>query len=118
MLNARLRLNKTELRILAISLMLQPAMAFADWKQTINQYAGDIQLALYGIAGTIAVISLVWSGVKWQFARMSGDRSHTFMDYVQEVLVIIAVSASVILATAAWQIFGSSGGGGGGAIMV
>lgn len=111
--NARLRLNKTELNIMIIALVYGPAIALADWQQTLQQYGTDIRIALYAFAGTIAVCGVVWSGIKWLFARMAGDRSHTFMDYLQEVLVVIAVGGAVALATAAWQVFGTSSSGSG-----
>jgi hypothetical protein len=110
MLKARLRLTNTEvqiLKIVAITLLCMPGMASADWKQTLQQYGSDIRVFLYAISGTIAVGSMIWSGIMWLIARNSGDRSHTFMDYLQQVLVIVAVAGSVALATAAWGIFGT-----------
>jgi hypothetical protein len=110
MLKARLRLTNTEvqiLKIVLITLVCMPGMASADWKQTIQQYGSDIRLLLYALSGTVAVSSLIWSGIMWLVARNSGDRSHTFMDYFQQVLVVVAVSASVAVGTAVWGIFGT-----------
>lgn len=92
-----------------LALALLPLAAHADWLQTINQYGTNIRIGLYTFAGTLAIGSLVWSGVQWLLARAAGDRSHTFMDYVQQVLVIIAVGASIALGTGAWQVFGTGG---------
>lgn len=92
-----------------LALALVPLAAHADWIQVVNQYGTNIRIGLYTLAGILAIGSLIWSGIQWMIARAQGDRSHTFMDYVQQVLVIIAVGASVALGTAAWQLFGTGG---------
>lgn len=107
MLNRSLKLNKTEQRILVFALACMPAFASADWMSTLQTYATNVRVGLYAIGGTVAVSGLVWSGIQWLMARASGDRSHGFMDYLKDTLVVTAVGAAVVLATAAWQVFGS-----------
>lgn len=92
-----------------LALALLPLAAHADWMQTVNQYGTAIRIGLYTFAGTLAIGSLVWSGIQWMIARAQGDRSHTFMDYLQQVLVIMCVGAAVALGTAAWSLFGTGG---------
>lgn len=93
----------------SLALALVPLAAHADWLSTLNQYGTNIRIGLYTLAGTLAIGSLIWSGVQWLIARAQGDRSHTFMDYVQQVMVIICVGASIAIGTAAWQLFGTGG---------
>jgi hypothetical protein len=107
MLNRSLWLNKRELHILVLALACIPVMAYADWMATLQSYATNVRLGLYALGGTIAVAGLVWSGITWIVARVSGDRSHGFMDYLKDTLVIVAVGGAIVLGTAAWQVFGS-----------
>lgn len=99
--------NKTEVGILLVSLALLPGFASADWLDTLQQWGTNIRLGLYALAGTLGLGCLIWSGVQWLIARSTGDRSHTFMDYLQQVGVILVVGGSVALGTAAWQVFGT-----------
>ncbi len=92
-----------------LALALLPLAAHADWMQTVNQYATNIRIGLYTFAGVLSVGSLVWQGIAWMIARAQGDRSHTFMDYAQQVLVIVCVGGAIALGTAAWQLFGTGG---------
>lgn len=92
-----------------LALALVPLAAHADWMQVVNQYGTNIRIGLYSFAGILALVSLIWAGVLWMIARAAGDRSHTFMDYVQQVLVIICVGGSIAIGTAAWQLFGTGG---------
>ncbi len=94
---------------ITMALALVPLAAHADWLSTLNQYGTNIRIGLYTLAGTLAIGSLIWAGVLWMIARAAGDRSQTFMDYVQQVLVIICVGGSIGLGTAAWQLFGTGG---------
>lgn len=100
-------LNKHELHILVLSLACLPTLASATWITTLQTQATNIRLGLYALGGTIAVGGLVWSGIQWLFSRMSGDRSHGFMDYLKDTGVVVAVGAAVVMGTGAWQIFGS-----------
>lgn len=107
MLKRSIKLNKQELYILVAAIVCMPTIASADWMQTLQTYATNVRLGLYAIGGTVAVSGLVWSGIQWLIARASGDRSHGFMDYIKDTLVVVAVGAAIVLGTAAWQVFGS-----------
>jgi hypothetical protein len=50
---------------------------------------------------------MVWKGIQWLAARAAGDHSTTFMDYLQQILVIVAVGGAVVIATAAWGVYGT-----------
>ncbi|PBP37531.1 conjugal transfer protein [Pseudomonas syringae] len=99
--------NKGELGIFLVALAFLPSIASADWLTTLNQWGSNIRLGLYTLAGTLGVVCLVWSGAKWLIARSTGDRSHTFMDYLESMGVLLVVGGSVALGTAAWQVFGT-----------
>nr|WP_243787343.1 conjugal transfer protein [Pseudomonas amygdali] len=99
--------NKGELSILLVTVACLPGIASADWLTTLNQWGSNIRLGLYTLAGTLGLVCLIWSGAQWLIARSTGDRSHTFMDYLQQVGVLLVVGGSVALGTAAWQVFGT-----------
>ncbi|KPX40060.1 hypothetical protein ALO68_200120 [Pseudomonas syringae pv. helianthi] len=99
--------NKGELGILLVALACLPGIASADWLSTLNQWGSNIRLGLYTLAGTLGLVCLIWSGARWLIARSTGDRSHTFMDYLEQVGVLLVVGGSVLLGTAAWQVFGT-----------
>lgn len=107
MLKARLRLNKTEITILIMALAILPGIASADWQQTLQTWGTNIRLALYALGGTLGLGALMWNGIQWMIARATGDRSHTFMDYMQQVGVLVVVGATMVLGAAAWQVFGT-----------
>ncbi|WP_234708473.1 hypothetical protein [Pseudomonas amygdali] len=59
------------------------------------------------LTGTLGLCCLIWSGAKWMIARSTGDRSHTFVDYLEQVAVLMVVGATVAIGTAVWGIFGT-----------
>ncbi|WP_325347138.1 hypothetical protein [Xylophilus sp.] len=84
-----------------------PLMAMADeWDQKAVQVAKNIRLGMFAIGGSLALLSLLWVGIGWMIARANGDHSKTFMDYVNQVIVIAAVGAALILGAWAWAYFG------------
>lgn len=100
--------QKYLLRLLAAVVCLAPMFAMADsWDQTLVTYGRNVRIGLYAIGGSMALGTLVWSGIRWLMSRASGDHSHTFMDYLQQVGVIMVVGGAVLLAAAAWQVFGT-----------
>lgn len=94
-------------RMALIALCCMPALAMADWQSSLQTYATNIRLALYALGGTLGLGCLMWSGIQWMIARATGDRSHTFMDYLQQVGVLVVVGGSMVLGAAAWQVYGS-----------
>ena len=99
--------NKTELCILLVAVACLPGFASADWQETLQTWGTNIRLALYALGGTLGLGCLMWSGIQWMIARSTGDRSHTFMDYLQQVGVLVVVGGTMVLGAAAWQIFGT-----------
>jgi hypothetical protein len=92
------------------ALCFAPVCAMAagtSWDATVVSYARNVRIGLYAIGGSMALGTLVWSGIRWLMARASGDHSHTFMDYLQQVGVIMVVGGAVLLGTGAWQVFGT-----------
>jgi hypothetical protein len=101
-------LNKTLQRTAVIVLCCLPAVAMAaGWDQELQKWGTTIRLFLYAIGGTLALGCLMWSGIHWMIARSTGDRSHTFMDYLQQVGVTVVVGSTMVLGAAAWQVFGT-----------
>ena len=99
--------NKTELHIFLVAVACLPGFASADWSDTLQTWGTSIRLALYALAGTLGLCCLMWSGAQWMIARATGDRSHTFMDYLQQMGVLLVVGGTMAIGTAIWQIFGS-----------
>ncbi|NJP03479.1 conjugal transfer protein [Pseudomonas sp. hsmgli-8] len=108
MIKRTLAPTKAEIGILLIAVALMPGIASADWLAPIQTWGTNIRLGLYALGGTLGLGCLMWSGINWQIARATGDRSHTFMDYLQQVGVLVVVGGTMVLGAAAWQVFGTS----------
>ena len=102
-------LKQQHLRCAAVLVLCcMPALAMAaGWDQALQKWGTDIRLALYALGGTLGLGCLMWSGIQWMIARSTGDRSHTFMDYLQQVGVLVVVGGTMVLGAAAWQVFGT-----------
>lgn len=100
--------SKAQAQCLALALAFLPLVAHADWQSLITQYGSNIRLGMYAVAGTLSGGALLWTGIMWMLARATGDRSTSFMDYLQQVAVIALVGASFAIAAAAWSAFASS----------
>ncbi|WP_421556740.1 conjugal transfer protein [Pseudomonas kitaguniensis] len=94
-------------RTVLIIICLMPAYAMADWLQSLQTWGTNIRLGLYALGGTLGLGCLMWSGIQWMIARSTGDRSHTFMDYLQQVGVLVVVGSTMVFGAAAWQVFGT-----------
>jgi hypothetical protein len=100
--------KKYLLRVMMAAVCFVPAVAMAaSWDATLLEYGRNVRLGLYAIGGSMALITLLWSGIRWLMSRASGDHSHTFMDYLQQVGVIMVVGGALVLAAGAWQVFGT-----------
>ncbi|WP_163019859.1 conjugal transfer protein [Pseudomonas viridiflava] len=101
-------LGKKLRNLVLIVLCAAPAAAMAaGWDAELQKWGTAIRLALYALGGTLGLACLMWSGIQWQIARATGDRSHTFMDYLQQVGVLVVVGSTMVLGAAAWQVFGT-----------
>ena len=99
--------NKTELCTLLVAVALQPGFASATWSDTLQTWGTEIRLAMYALAGTLGLCCLMWSGIQWMIARSTGDRSHTFMDYLQQMGVLLVVGGTMAIGAAVWQVYGT-----------
>ncbi|MDP4987941.1 MAG: hypothetical protein NWQ08_07455 [Porticoccaceae bacterium] len=99
--------DKQLVKLLVVVVACTPLLAMAGWDSTLLDWAKKVRIGLYALGGSAALISLCWCGIKWLIARANGDHSTTFMDYLQQVLVIVAVGAAMVVAAGAWQVFGS-----------
>lgn len=103
-----LRNKRLLLRLIVAVLSCSPILAMAaGWDDTLQEYGRNIRIGLYALGGTIAVSTLIWSGIQWLISRSNGDHQHTFMDYLKQAAAIGAVGASIVLATGMWQAYGS-----------
>lgn len=96
----------------AILLLVFSPYAFAaggaDWLNTLNQYAKNIQIGLYTLAGTIVLCCVIVSGIKLAISRMSGNNEKTFWDYIGDLSMAIWIGGVIVFFTAMWDIFGTS----------
>ncbi|MCY1271830.1 hypothetical protein D9M68_356020 [compost metagenome] len=96
--------RRAQLAVLAVALF--PVLAHADWYNTLDDYAKQIQAGLYLLAGTIAIGAIVWCGLRWMVARSTGDHSVGFTDYISTIGIAGLVGGSIAAGTYAWQFFG------------
>lgn len=99
--------NKQLQRAVLLVMCCLPAIAMADWQSTLQTWGTNIRLALYALGGTLGLACLMWSGINWMIARTTGDRSHTFVDYLKQVGLLVVVGGTMLIGAAAWQVFGS-----------
>lgn len=77
------------------------------WLDTLNQYAKNIQIGLYALAGTTVLCCVIVSGIRLAISRMSGNHDKTFWDYIGDLSMAIWIGGAVIIFTAVWQVFGT-----------
>lgn len=99
--------KKLKVLVVVVACMAPAVAMAAGWDSTLQKWGTNIRLALYALGGTLGLACLMWSGIQWQIARATGDRSHTFMDYLQQVGVLVVVGGTMVLGAAAWQVFGT-----------
>lgn len=106
-------LKKNLQRVALVAVCCLPTLALAadgngsGFLQILQQYASNIRLGMYALAGTLAMGSLLWSGIMWMKSRVGADRSHGFMDYLSDAVVVMVVGGALAFAAAMWQIFGT-----------
>ncbi|WP_161975930.1 TrbC/VirB2 family protein [Enterobacter cancerogenus] len=86
------------------------ALAAGDtgWLDILNQYAKNIQIGVYALAGTVVLICVIISGIRLAISRMSGNHDKTFWDYISDLSMAIWIGGAVVFFTALWQVFGTS----------
>lgn len=86
------------------------ALAAGDtgWLDTLNQYARNVQIGLYALAGTVVLCCVIVSGIRLAISRMSGNHDKTFWDYIGDLSMAIWIGGAVVFFTALWQVFGTS----------
>lgn len=92
-------------------LLISPYAAAAGstgWLDTLNQYASNIRVGLYALAGTVVLCCVIVSGIRLAIARMSNNHDKTFWDYIGDLSMAIWIGGAIVLFTALWQVFGTS----------
>ncbi|CEF32331.1 hypothetical protein HZS38_04775 [Xenorhabdus nematophila] len=89
--NAREKAMK-KYALLAISILAFSPCALAaggstGWLDTLIQYAKNIQIGLYTLAGVIVLCCVIVSGIRLAVSRMSGNHDKTFWDYIGDLRV-------------------------------
>ncbi|HDV7047403.1 TPA: hypothetical protein RJ083_004476 [Salmonella enterica subsp. enterica] len=86
------------------------ALAAGDtgWLDTLNQYAKNIQIGLYTLAGTIVLCCVIISGIRLAISRMAGNHDKTFWDYIGDLSMAIWIGGAIVFFTAMWQVFGTT----------
>lgn len=80
----------------------------AAWLDVLNQYAKNIQIGLYTLAGTIVLCCVIVSGIRLAISRMAGNHDKTFWDYIGDLSMAIWIGGAIVFFTAMWQVFGTS----------
>lgn len=86
------------------------ALAAGDtaWLDVLNQYAKNIQIGLYALAGTVVLCCVIVSGIRLAISRMSGNHDKTFWDYISDLSMAIWIGGAIVFFTAMWQVFGTT----------
>lgn len=95
-------------RLLVMFVFMFPvaAMAAVDWDKKLIEIANSTQTAMFAIGGSLAGCTLIWNGIQWMISRANGDHQHSFLDYVKQSAVILAVGGALVIAAAAWAVLG------------
>lgn len=95
-------------RLLAMLVFMFPvvAMAAVDWDKKLIEIANSTQTAMFALGGSLAGCTLIWNGIQWMISRANGDHQHSFLDYVKQSAVILAVGGAIVIAAAAWAVLG------------
>jgi type IV secretory pathway VirB2 component (pilin) len=98
--------------LLVILMLIASPYALAagstGWLDTLNQYAKNIQIGLYTLAGTIVLCCVIVSGIRLAISRMAGNHDKTFWDYIGDLSMAIWIGGAIVFFTAMWQVFGTS----------
>ncbi|MFJ7316421.1 type IV secretion system protein VirB2 [Pseudomonas sp. NPDC098747] len=94
-------------RLMVSAFFSAPVVAMASWDSDLVDLGNKVRLGLYAFGGTLALGTLVWTGIRWLIARSSGNQDVTFVDYLQQGGVVMAVGGSMVFGAAAWEMFGS-----------
>lgn len=84
------------------------AAGSTGWLDTLNQYAKNIQIGLYTLAGTVVLCCVIVSGIRLAISRMSGNHDKTFWDYIGDLSMAIWIGGAIVFFTALWQVLGTS----------
>ncbi|PHM25052.1 type IV secretion system protein VirB2 [Xenorhabdus budapestensis] len=99
--------------LLAISMLAFSPYSLAaggstGWLDTLIQYAKNIQIGLYTLAGVIVLCCVIISGIRLAISRMSGNHDKTFWDYIGDLSMAIWIGGAIVFFTAMWQVFGTT----------
>jgi hypothetical protein len=84
-----------------------PALYRVDWQSASYDYGAHVRLWLFAGGGLLMLSWVMWSAIQWLAARASGNRSYSFMAYLEQYLVPLILGCIGVLVAAAWQFFGA-----------
>lgn len=104
----RVQVRRQQLAVMALA--FTPVLAHAaDWLEKLNQYADYVQLGLYALSFTIFLCCVAYGGIRLMVARLAGDHSFGWMDFLQMFVIGAAVGAAIaVFAPWAWKALGGT----------
>ncbi|MCY1291152.1 hypothetical protein D9M70_403290 [compost metagenome] len=97
-------------RLAVMAVAFTPMLAQADdWLATLNQYADYVQLGLYALSFTLFLCCTAYGGIRLMVARLAGDHSYGWLDFLQIFVIGAAVGAAIaVFAPWAWKALGGT----------
>lgn len=104
----RVLVRRQQLAVLAVA--FTPVLAHAeDWLAKLNDYADYVQAGLYALSFTIFLCCVAYGGIRLLIARLAGDHSYGWLDFLQVFVIGAAVGAAIaVFAPWAWKALGGT----------
>jgi hypothetical protein len=104
----RAQVRRQQLAVMAVA--FTPVLAHAaDWLEKLNEYAEYVQLGLYALSFTVFLCCVAYGGIRLTLARVVGDHSYGWLDFLQMFVIGAAVGAAIgVFAPWAWKALGGT----------
>lgn len=104
----RIQMRRKQLAIMAVA--FTPVFAHAaDWLAKLKEYGNYVQLGLYALSFTIFLCCTAYGAIRLMVARLAGDHSYGWMDFLQIFVIGAAAGgAMAVFAPWAWQALGGT----------
>ncbi|WP_271408111.1 hypothetical protein [Pseudomonas sp. Q1-7] len=105
----RAQVRRQQLAVMAVALTPVLAHADDDWLAKLNEYADYVQLGLYALSFTLFLCCTAYGGIRLMVARLAGDHSYGWMDFLQIFVIGAAVGGAIaVFAPWAWKALGGT----------